>query len=213
MTTISMRPGWRVWLSWIIASLIGWTVGLIVGLSVTFNEGLVAVTLGAAIGISQWFVLKSRLRNAVWWIVSSAVGVLLGVLGSGILGFPIVQGVDFSLGFNIPPWRPSGIDIYELRVVSYVLGGPVAGLLIGTAVGTAQWLVLKQRVDRAGWWIAANGLGWAVAFLFGFLLSHFTKNLFIVVITTGLVGGTITAFSLVWLLGKDNNSLPRPGQK
>src|SRR3989344_9254480 len=98
MTTISMRPGWRVWLSWIIASLIGWTVGLIVGLSVTFNEGLVAVTLGAAIGIAQWFVLKSRLRNAVWWIVSSAVGALLGVLGSGILGFPIVQGVDFSLG-------------------------------------------------------------------------------------------------------------------
>lgn len=206
-----MRAGWHVWLSWIIASLIGWSVGLVVGLSVTLNEGLVAATLGVAIGISQWFVLKPRLGNAGWWIVSSAVGVLLGAAVSGILGFPIVQGVDFSLGFNIPPWRPSGIDIYELRVVSYVLGGPVAGFLIGTTVGTAQWLVLRQRVDRAGWWIAANGLAWAVAFLFGFLLSGFTKNLFAVTIITGLVVGTITAFPLVRLLGSDDDSSARPG--
>ena len=155
-SSISLRSEWPSWLSWIIASIIGWVVGLIVGLSVTSNEGFLAATLGFAIGISQWFVLRPRLGNAVWWIVYSTVGVLLGTAVSGVLGFPILQGVDFSLGFNIPPWRPSSLDIYELHVGSYVLGGPVAGFLIGTVVGAAQWLVLRQRARRVGWWIVAN---------------------------------------------------------
>jgi len=210
-TTTSIRSEWPTWLSWIIASLIGWVVGLIVGLSVTLNEGLVAATLGVAIGMSQWFVLTPRLVNGVWWIGSTAFGVLLGTAVSGILGFPIVQGVDFSLGFDIPPWSPSGIDIYKLRSVSYVLGGPEAGFLIGTAVGTAQWIVMRKRVGRAGWWIVANGLGWAVAFLCGFLMSGFTKNLFAVAAIAGLVGGTITALPFVRLVAGDDNRVPHPG--
>jgi hypothetical protein len=34
--------------------------------------------------------------------------------------------------------------------------------VIGIGLGTAQWLVLRRRIDRAGWWILASGLGFAV---------------------------------------------------
>ena len=33
---------------------------------------------------------------------------------------------------------------------------------IGIGVGTAQWLILRRWIDRAGWWILANGLGLVV---------------------------------------------------
>jgi hypothetical protein len=36
------------------------------------------------------------------------------------------------------------------------LGG--AGLLL--SIGTAQWLVLRRHVRRAGWWIAATAAAW-----------------------------------------------------
>lgn len=32
--------------------------------------------------------------------------------------------------------------------------------LIGTLVGTIQWLLLKDKVARAGWWILAAAIGW-----------------------------------------------------
>jgi hypothetical protein len=35
-----------------------------------------------------------------------------------------------------------------------------AGLLLLATIGTAQWLVLRRHVRRAGVWIAANALGW-----------------------------------------------------
>lgn len=28
------------------------------------------------------------------------------------------------------------------------------------SIGVAQWTVLRGRVPRAGWWIAANAAGW-----------------------------------------------------
>ena len=47
----------------------------------------------------------------------------------------------------------------------WILGGvllpglaPVAG---GLVIGVLQWVVLRQRLPQAGWWILASGVGWA----------------------------------------------------
>ena len=39
--------------------------------------------------------------------------------------------------------------------------GLLSGLVTGTAVGTAQWLLLRKQVRWAGWWIAASAVAWA----------------------------------------------------
>ena len=38
-------------------------------------------------------------------------------------------------------------------------------VLIGGSIGLPQWLLLRQRVRRAAWWILASVLGWGVAVL------------------------------------------------
>jgi hypothetical protein len=49
------------------------------------------------------------------------------------------------------------------QLVSSILG-MVPGLAVaGAVVGLAQWFVLRGRVNRAGWWIAATAVGVALA--------------------------------------------------
>jgi hypothetical protein len=38
--------------------------------------------------------------------------------------------------------------------------GPVLGLPIGIALGTAQWLVLRGRIRQAAWWVPASTVAW-----------------------------------------------------
>lgn len=38
----------------------------------------------------------------------------------------------------------------------------VAFAVTGAVIGTAQWLVLRQHLPRAGWWVLASALGFAM---------------------------------------------------
>ena len=86
----------------------------------------------------------------------------------------------------------------------------MAGLLVGTVFGFVsgilQWLILRRKVVRAGWWPLANLLGslvGAVAIPIAAAISD-TGNWSLAVMTFGLVFGTgngaITGASLLWLL-------------
>ena len=37
-----------------------------------------------------------------------------------------------------------------------------AFIVMGLSIGVGQWLLLRRRLRRAGWWIAANGAGWGL---------------------------------------------------
>jgi hypothetical protein len=49
------------------------------------------------------------------------------------------------------------------------LGWVLAGVLLpefalaaaGLVIGSLQWVVLRQRVPQAGWWVPASAVGWA----------------------------------------------------
>jgi hypothetical protein len=45
--------------------------------------------------------------------------------------------------------------------------GAIAGAIAGTVIGAAQWLVLRNRVANAGWWIPATGAGLAAGLATG----------------------------------------------
>ena len=65
----------------------------------------------------------------------------------------------------------------------------LAGMIIGITTGTAQWLVLRNQVYWAGWWILINIVGWTtgMALLPGLML-------------TGVMAGVVTGFALALLL-------------
>ena len=65
----------------------------------------------------------------------------------------------------------------------------------GVAIGLAQWLVLRGRLPRAGWWILASVVGWGLVepikgrFIDGLLES----------ITIGALPAAVTGLVLWWL--------------
>jgi hypothetical protein len=69
-------------------------------------------------------------------------------------------------------------------------------LLIGLALGAAQWLLLRRRVAGAGWWIVANLLGWGLVYP---LVGNSWNNL-VEMMMLGLVPGTVTAIVLGLLI-------------
>jgi hypothetical protein len=61
--------------------------------------------------------------------------------------------------------------------------------LLGAAMGTLQWLVLRRTLRQAGWWIVVSALGWTVA------LTGLTGQLVV-----GAVVGAVTGIALELLL-------------
>ena len=47
-------------------------------------------------------------------------------------------------------------------IVEFLAHPPTDGAVIGISIGIAQWLVLKRRINRAGWWILASIIGFGV---------------------------------------------------
>lgn len=94
-----IRKAWR----WIVATAVGWISGstLILALLPDGADFLAGVILGVTTGIAQWFVLRSELYWAGWWIIINVVawttgmallpGVLLtGVMAGAITGFALI---------------------------------------------------------------------------------------------------------------------------
>ena len=167
------RVGWRLWLWWVLASSVGWILGLAGGFAAGFaiggavsgiaSQGAFGAVLGASIGMLQWVVLRRQISRAGWWILATTLG-----MGGG---FALISSVT-------------------LPVSATFGGGPLYGLvnggLVGILVGAMQWLVLRQQSSRAGWWVLASVLGTGV----GFALDQVVGQ---------LVGTAVTGTALVWL--------------
>ena len=123
-------------LQWVLAVVIGWAIGFFV--CEWIEEFLSTffidgLVIGTAMGIAQGIVLRKRIAPVVPWVVVSIVGFAIGKFVSDLVG-------QASPG---------------------PLGTVLGGALIGLSAGVAQWLILRRRFPQAGWWIAANVLGWA----------------------------------------------------
>jgi hypothetical protein len=126
------------------------------------------------------------LTDYLAWIGLSAAAVLVGMVASYALIF-VAKGVN--------------PDLNEDRFMGWGLMA-----VLGAFIGAAQWLMLRGRVSRAGWWIPATAAGlWAgttLAFrLTGMRLPILPYQL--------LLGGAVTGF----ILGLVQLIVLRPGRR
>lgn len=177
------------WLAWFLASVIGFGMGAILGVSVAYGlfdrdpfdiiMGLALGTvMGATGGYFQWVVLRERVAGAgLWWLASA--------LGAGL-----------AMGANE---AANTGENYALTVV-------LLGFVFGVVGGLLQWLILRRNLARAGWWLLANFLGSlvsAIALPIAAIIGE-SGNWALAIATFGLVfgagNGAITGTMLVWLL-------------
>ena len=79
-------------------------------------------------------------------------------------------------------------------IVGLNLGKVVETAPAGFVVGTMQWLlVLRWQIQRAGWWVAASTVGWAIGVLL--VWTEFVNWTF-----GGAIYGAITGIALILLL-------------
>ena len=189
MNTDQMNTGRGYWLAWFLASAMGFGVGAVLGGSFAYrffptdtfdaaNGITLGIVMGAAGGYFQWVVLRERIAGAGLWGLASALG-----FGSA-MGAPAAANAAENLamaGFLIPS-------------------------VFGLVGGILQWLILRRKVPRAGWWLLANLLGslvGAISFPMAMAISE-TGNWGLAMMTFGLVfgagNGAITGAALIWLL-------------
>jgi len=88
-------------------------------------------------GALQYGLLRNYLPRMGWWVFATVAGWLLGVLLIALPGWL--------------SWTDTPLNDLDLIF-----------LVMGLAIGITQWLLLRRRLARAGWWIAANVLGWGL---------------------------------------------------
>ena len=79
----------------------------------------------------------------LWWMLASSAGGAVGVFVAVVVFVFVI----FS----------AALDVVGGTLLSAVLGA-----VLGASLGIAQWLVLRRQVSRAGWWVLANTVAFAV---------------------------------------------------
>jgi hypothetical protein len=209
-TETANRPfvGWTFFFTWILLNTIGqivlkfafleWGLGnslLVFDIYVELwsvqwfmawiGNGLISgIVIGLVIGGLQWFLLQKYFEWADRWLIFSVIGWILVDLWSSFIGY-------FMSG--------------TLAIYLFFISSMIAGAILGTM----QWLVLRQHVYQAGWWIAANSLAWFVSSLLFFIgvqvgvVNTSTPYELVNRIDTvvrGIIRETIPGICLWWLL-------------
>jgi hypothetical protein len=153
------RPGWRFWLLWMIATVVGAAAGMV--LSVPLNlilevalgtsrtppwtatetaliallKGAEGGVMGLGMGLGQWLVFRKHQKQTSGWVIATGLALFL-------------QGAfRWSL-----PYETSPSQVRLLTTLSF-----------GLFLGVCQWIVLRGRIARAGWWIPISIAGWVLA--------------------------------------------------
>jgi hypothetical protein len=92
--------------------------------------------VGLLTGVLQYGLLRRYLPQMGWWVAATIGGWLLGVF--------------LTL---IPGWLSWTNPLFNLDL---------AFIVMGLSIGVGQWLLLRRRLPRAGWWIGANVAGWGL---------------------------------------------------
>jgi hypothetical protein len=214
---------WTLWLRWVTANAfgemlgLGMTFGVVVlvfsQLGAQQNVGIVlvsflfAVASGAIeatlVGLGQWWAMHPwfpTITRRAWWLAT-----LAGALLAYVLGY--LPSTLMSLGEQTS--QTTAVEPPQWVVLLLAAG---MGAVAGAVLSFAQWLALRKKVARAGWWIPANMLAWlaGMPIIFwgidatqkGQPLWQATLLLTGILFLTGAVVGAIHGVVLVRLAGE-----------
>lgn len=187
---------WPLLTGWTLVSSLGWMAGLVSGIWLThlatnllwLNEDhffgyATLISLGFTLGIAQGVVLRCYLPHPVRWVTATLMGHLLGLF--------IIVGSNLA--------RLSGTEVGDDALLL---------VLMGAAIGSCQWRVLRPYYRQAGLWVVTTALG----FLGWLWLVIAPSHSLIEFVIRGTLSGTLAALvsgaGLVWLV---RHALP-PGQ-
>jgi hypothetical protein len=194
MTTIATQHSaynWRIFGAWLLASFVGiaicmlgaftllWGVAAAVepvgGETAAFVAGgaVFGLGLGLGAGLLPALVLRQRLGGLNRWLAGS----LLAGAAGGALVFPIALAQEAG--------EPGLMLIAAL----------------GAALGLGQWLALRGRVARAGWWVLASTIAVGAGMLVALQLGGEGREAQAIG-GFALVYGLITASVMAWLLAE-----------
>lgn len=107
-------------------------------------------------------------RGFVWllWIWACVLGLGVGLFLGRLIGNP-VSGTMFTFLSNF-----------------------IGGIIIGTTVGFAQWLVLRNYFPREPFWMLANTAGWAIGWEVGWAVQDRLSSSL----------GSVAAWALAWAI-------------
>lgn len=162
MTSASLR--------WIALSALGLSAG--VGIALALEDpigavvGMVLVTpaltllAGAILGAAQWIELRRHLELAGRWLVSTALGLGIGLAAGAVL---------VEVGGELLTGRPMRILQVEPmpRALSFLVLGAVGGLCLGFA----QRLMLRQAPRLPSNWPLLSACGLGLGFPVGSVLA------------------------------------------
>ena len=131
-------------------------------------------------GALQYGLLRQYLTRMGWWVFVTVAGWFLGVL---LIVLPSWLG-----------WTDAPLNNLDLIF-----------LVMGLSIGMAQWLLLRRRLARAGWWIAANVVGWGLLGLITLGNALGQYGLF----TLGLLPACATATVLALLMNQAPPTEPK----
>jgi hypothetical protein len=184
-------------LRWIALSALGLSAG--VGIAVVLQDpiealiGMVLVTpamtllVGGILGAAQWIELRRHFARAGRWLLSTALGLGIG-LAAGVVLIEVVGELVTGHPMRLLQMEPLP------RALSFIILGAVSGLCLGVA----QKLLLRRNLS-AGWpLLSACGLG--LGFPAGSLLADTVlpgltspAGLIALVLVSGAVLGGFTA--------------------
>lgn len=174
---------------------------------VALASGLVE---GGIVGSAQWLVLRERLPVLPWrsWTFATVRGAFI----AWVLG--MVPSTVISVIARAQKASAAALDGGPPDWLQYTLAAAMGLLALGPILGIPQWRVLRRYVPRAGWWVVANGVAWAVGMPIVFVAAGATGpssspvtialSVAIGLLVAGAAVGGIHGAVLVWLLREAN---------
>jgi len=187
---------------WTLLTTLGLTGGLVAGpllgnpvgrlLNAAIGTALIACIIGGVLGAFQAAGLRRLLAKPGWWIAASVAGAAVGLA----LGIAVVQEGGALLTGTHPRIAQLGTG---MRAVSFV----TIGLIAGTVLGIAQWMVLRTQKAAVRHWIFASAVALGAAFSLASLIVDLSGvryasglGLFSFLMLSGAIFGSLTSWPL-----------------
>jgi hypothetical protein len=170
--------GWGFWAGWVVTflgfplgGLAAWT--LLGPITTPLGGATGGALTGAVLGVVQWLALRRRLLLSPWWIAATALG-----MGAGL-----------ALSIALLGTSTAGAAL------------PLRGLITGTGIGIAQYVIVRDISTRAPVWALVVALGWALGWMITRAIGVDLAQQWIVFGSSGaIVFQLLTGLTLSWML-------------